>query len=296
MLSALISAQLKFSPMLRGALAASVTPLRDGGESLDEEAFPPYAEFLRDGGLDGLLALGTTGEGVLLSLEERKRAAELFVAGELPVVVHAGAQSTADTVALAEHAAAAGAAGVAVIGPPYYPLDAEALLAHFAAAAGACAPLPFYVYEFEARSGYAVPIEVVERLRATAPNLAGLKVSDRPFERVRPYLLEGLAVFVGAEPLLPEAIASGAVGTVSGLAAAFPAEVAALVREPGDPERLERVDSLRRLLDRFPFQAAAKGALGLRGVPVRPDVRAPLRPLSNGERTALARELEGMVG
>jgi dihydrodipicolinate synthase/N-acetylneuraminate lyase len=281
--------------MLKGALAACVTPLRDEGAALDEDAFAPYVEFLRDGGLDGLLALGTTGEGVLLSLEERKRAAELFVAGALPVIVHAGAQSTADTVVLAEHAGAAGAAGVAVIGPPYYPLDAASLLAHFAAAARACAPLPFYVYEFEARSGYAVPIEVVERLRRVAPNLAGLKVSDRPFERVRPYLLEGLAVFVGAEPLLPEALAAGAAGTVSGLAAAFPREVVALVREPGDSDRLERVESLRRLLERFPFQAAAKEALRLRGVSIRPDVRAPLRPLDEEERATLARELEEMA-
>ena len=151
--------------MLRGALAAALTPLRDGGSALDEDAFEPYCAFLADGGLDGLLALGTTGEGILLSVAERRRAAELFVAGPLPVIVHCGAQTTADTVALAEHAAELGAAGVAVIGPPYFGLDDEALLAHFAAAAEACAPLPFYVYEFRARAGYSVPLAVIERLR-----------------------------------------------------------------------------------------------------------------------------------
>src|SRR5918911_4285199 len=162
--------------MLRGALAAAVTPLRDAGAALDEEAFAPYVEFLASGGLDGILALGTTGEGILLSAPERRRAAELFLAGPLPVIVHCGAQTTAETVALAEHAAAPGAAGVAVIGPPYYALDDAALLAHFAAAARAAAPLPFYVYEFKARSGYAVPIPVLERLRREVENLAGLKV------------------------------------------------------------------------------------------------------------------------
>ena len=105
---------------------------------------------------DGILACGTTGEGVLLSVDERRRLAELFVAGSLPVAVHCGAQTTADTVALAAHAAEAGAAAVAVIAPPYFPLDDVALKLHFEAAAAACAPLPFYVYEFEARSGYAV--------------------------------------------------------------------------------------------------------------------------------------------
>jgi dihydrodipicolinate synthase/N-acetylneuraminate lyase len=128
--------------MLRGALAAAVTPLRDDGAALDEDAFRPYLEFLEAGGLDGILALGTTGEGILLSAAERRRAAELFLEGPLPVIVHCGAQTTAETSALAGHAADSGAAGVAVIGPPYYALDADALLAHFAAAAGACDPLP----------------------------------------------------------------------------------------------------------------------------------------------------------
>ena len=94
--------------MLKGALAAAVTPLRDGGEALDEEAFAPYLGYLADGGLDGILALGTTGEGILLSEDERKRAAELFVsaAGDgFDVAVHCGAQTTAQTVALAVHAA-----------------------------------------------------------------------------------------------------------------------------------------------------------------------------------------------
>ena len=65
--------------------------------------------------------------------------------------MHVGAQTTRDTVALAEHAAEAGADGVAVIAPPYFALDEAELLAHFEAAARACEPLPFYLYEFVAR-------------------------------------------------------------------------------------------------------------------------------------------------
>src|SRR5215210_305326 len=204
--------------MLRGALAAAVTPLRDEGAALDEEAFGPYLDFLTAAGLDGILGLGTTGEGILLSAAERRRAAVLFLEGSLPVIVHCGAQTSAETAALAEHAAAAGAAGVAVIPPPYFALDDEALLAHLAAAARAAAPAPFYVYEFEARSGYAVPVRVLERLREGAANLVGLKVSDRPFEAVEPYLLEGLDVFVGAEELVLRGLERGAAGAVSGLA------------------------------------------------------------------------------
>src|ERR671931_560186 len=204
--------------MLRGALAAAVTPLRDDGAALDEDAFRPYLDFL-------------------------------------------------------------GAAGVAVIGPPYYAYDDAALLAHFAAAARASEPLPFYVYELKARSGYAVPVNVVERLREEVTNLAGLKVSDKPLEAVEPYLLEGLDVFIGAEELLP---VPGAAGAVSGLASVFPERVVAL----------DGVGELRAALDRYPFQAAAKYVLGRRGVPVREDVRGPLRRLTDDEK----RELDEWLG
>src|SRR5688500_17948828 len=278
--------------MLRGALAAAVTPL--AGERLDEEAVQPYVEFLTGAGLDGLLVLGTTGEGILFGVDERRRVLESYVAaasGRLQVAAHCGAQSTADTVALAAHAAAVGADAVAVIGPPYFQLDERALLEHFVEAAAACAPAPFYVYEFERASGYAVPLAVLHELRSRAPNLAGLKVSDAPFERFAPYLLEGLDVFVGPESLIFHGISAGAVGAVSGLAAAFPDRVAAVVREPTDAGAIA-LGERRAVIERFPRHAALKFILGLRGVPVREDVRRPLRQLSDGERHELRGWLE----
>ncbi len=275
--------------MISGALAAAATPLRDGGAALDEDAFGPLADFLAGSGLDGLLALGTTGEGILLSSVERRRVAELFVeaaAGRLKVAVHCGAQTTADTVALAEHAAGLGVAGVAVIAPPYFALDEQALLEHFGAAAKACAPTPFYVYEFARTSGYAVPPHVVEALRERAPNLAGLKVSDTPWDRFQPYLIEGLDIFVGPEALIAQGMEAGAVGAVSALGTAFPELVAACVREP-TAERAARLAELRTAIERFPRHAALKRVLGLRGVRIAEDVRAPLRGLTGDERAEL---------
>jgi dihydrodipicolinate synthase/N-acetylneuraminate lyase len=269
--------------MLRGALAAAVTPLRNG--EFDADSVGPYLDFLAGHGLDGVLALGTTGEGVLFAPGERQEIAAAFVeaaAQRLQVAVHCGAQSTHETAKLAEHAAAAGADAIAVIAPPYFALDDAELLAHFETAAHACAPKPFYLYEFEARSGYPIPLAVIERLRERAPNLAGMKVSDSPWERLEPYLVEGLDVFVGAEALLERALAAGAVGAVSGLASCFPDAVVPLVREPTQ-EAGERATALRAKLQRFPFHAASKAALGFRGVPVGPEVREPLRGLTDAE-------------
>ena len=277
--------------MLKGALAAALTPLRDAGEALDDAAFGPYVDFLAAGGVDGLLALGTTGEGFLLPVEQRRRAAQLFVDaadGRLQVAVHCGAQSTWDTVELAAHAADVGADGVAVMAPPYFPLDDAAMLAHLAAAARAAAPVPFYVYEFAARSGYPVPVEVLAELRDAAPNFRGLKVSDTPWERFTPYLLEGLDIFVGPESLIPQGLAAGAVGAVSALASAFPELVVAAVRDPSSAD----LGPVRVALERFPLQAAAKLVVARRGVPMRADVRRPLRTLTEDEQKELEAWLE----
>lgn len=275
---------------LRGAIAAAVTPLKDGGGALDLDSAPSLVRFLADGGVDGLLACGTTGEGVLLSVQERKRVSQAFLDARragFQVAVHAGAQTTADTVALAAHAREIGADAVAVIAPPYFPLGPSELFEHFRAAAAACDPVPFYVYEFAARSGYAIPIDVIDRLRRERSNVLGMKVSDRPFDAVEPYLLDGMDVFVGSEPLVRAGMERGAIGAVSGLATAWPEVVAALVHEHS-PEAHLHVTELRARLEGIPFQAALKQVLVDRGVLAHGDVRPPLRGLTLEERTTVS--------
>jgi dihydrodipicolinate synthase/N-acetylneuraminate lyase len=257
-------------------LAASVTPLRDGGAAVDLDAIGPLWAYLREGGVDGVFCCGTTGEGVLLTMDERRAVATRFrEVCDARLIVHAGAQTTTDTVALAEHAKGLGVDGVAVIPPPYYPLDDDSLVEHFCAAAAACAPVPFYMYAFTARSGYPLPVEVIQRVRERSSNVAGLKVSESPFEAVKPYLELGLPVFVGSEPLIPEALAAGAAGSVSGLAAAFPEVVAAALRDPGEATAAP-LRELRGRLGAPRFIAGLKAELARRGLPVAPDVRAPL--------------------
>ena len=280
----------------RPLIVAAVTPLSSDGSALDLDTVAPYAAFLETHGADGVFACGTTGEGILLSLDERRRVASAFrhaVGGDL--VVHAGAQTTADTCALASHAGEIGADAVAVIPPPYFPLDAEALTAHFVAAARAAAPLPFFCYAFTARSGYPLPVEVIRRLADAADNLAGLKVSESPLARVEPYLDLGLPVLIGNEPLIPEGVARGAIGTVSGLAAAFPDVVRAAL-DSVDDDAAARLRDLRTVVEAAgQFIAAAKQVLGMRGIPVRPDVRPPLRRLDEREARELDRAMAAFV-
>jgi dihydrodipicolinate synthase/N-acetylneuraminate lyase len=283
---------------VHGTLAAAVTPLTGVGGSIDGDGIAAVVDFYARAGLDGILAMGTTGEGILFSAAERRFAADEFVTSahhRLAVVMHCGAQTTHETAMLAEHAASHGAAGVAVIPPPYFALDAEAVWRHLDAAAQACAPLPFYIYEFAARSGYAVPIEVVERLRSTAPNLAGLKVSDSPFDLVRPYLIDGLDVFIGAEGLISQGLKLGAVGSVSGLAGALPELTIDAVRT-ATPEASARAARARAAIEPFPFQSALKFILQRRGVAIEDAVRAPLRTLDDAQRESLCAVMDEPAG
>jgi dihydrodipicolinate synthase/N-acetylneuraminate lyase len=275
-------------------LAAAATPLTPGGSAVDLGAVAPMVAFLESHGADGVLAGGTTGEGILLDVAERRALTQAFreaMSGTL--IVHAGGQTTAQSVAVAAHAAEFGADGVAVIAPPYYRLDEAALTAHFVAAARACAPLPFYCYTFAARSGYAIPVEVVRRVSEATDNLAGLKVSESPWSAVEPYLGLGIPVLIGNEPLLPAGLKAGAAGAISGVAAAFPEFVRRVLDNPwgDDVERLQR---LRAALEASgQFIAAVKYALGRRGVPVQPDVRAPLRMLRDDEKAAIDAAVSG---
>ena len=128
----------------------------------------------------------------------------------------------------------------------------------------------------------------MERLREAAPNFTGLKVSDTPFERVQPYLVPGLDVFIGAEELIHLGLAGGAAGAVSGLAAVLLELTVRAVRS-GSAQDSATAGRVRASVQRFPFHAVLKHILRWRGVPIEPTVRAPLSPLRAGEIEELDR-------
>src|SRR4051794_23009262 len=219
--------------------AAAVTPLKNGGADVDHAAVGDYVEFLAEAGLDGVMVTGTAGEGALLTGAERRTLTETFIAASprgFRTLVQCGGQTTALSTELARHAAQAGAAGVLVICPPYFPLDPTAQLAFLSAVARACAPVPFGVYEFERASGYAISHDVIRSLRHEHANFELIKISDTPWERFAPYLQHDLRALCGPESLIGPALGTGAVGVISALAAAFPHEVLRAVHGRGQDE------------------------------------------------------------
>jgi N-acetylneuraminate lyase len=169
--------------------------------------------------LGGIYLVGSTGQWPLYTVEERKAVAECVVratAGRLPVMVHVGAVTTADAVALAEHAARVGADAVSAVGPIYYPHKADAVFEYYRRVATAT-DLPFFAYHLSVAGRMAVgPREYADRLLAI-PNVAGMKITDHDlyaFGLIHAHAGDRLTLFSGADELMCHAVLSGAVGAI----------------------------------------------------------------------------------
>ena len=166
-----------FEP-LHGLNAAIITPYgKDGG--IDTNAFTKLLAWQMDVGVTGFFVCGSTGEGLYLTIEERKTMAQVAVetvAGRAAVMVHVGAVTTEQAVELAKHAEQIGADAVSSIAPVYYSVGFEATLNHYKAIGGATG-LPFFIYHIPHLTGAALTADSAVRL-TEIPNLAGLKFTD----------------------------------------------------------------------------------------------------------------------
>ena len=118
---------------VKGVIVPLLTPFDEQGK-VHTTATRQLIEFLIERGIHGLFPGGTTGEGPLLTIQERRQLAETVVEavdGRVPVIVHTGAITTAETLQLTQHAQAIGAQAAAMIPPYYYHHSDEALFRHF---------------------------------------------------------------------------------------------------------------------------------------------------------------------
>jgi 4-hydroxy-tetrahydrodipicolinate synthase len=159
-------------------MTALVTPFRDG--AIDEEAFRSHVEWQIESGTQGLVPVGTTGESPTLSHAEHERVVELCVdqaKGRVPVVAGAGSNNTAEAVALARHAEAAGADAVLVVTPYYNKPTQEGLYRHFAAVNDAVG-IPIIIYNIPPRSVIDMSVATMARLYELK-NIVGREGRDR---------------------------------------------------------------------------------------------------------------------
>jgi len=111
--------------MINGVIPAVLTPFKINGD-VNETALRNYLDFLIEKGVHGLFPLGTNGSGPLMSVEDRKKVISIVVEQtnkRVPVIVHTGAISTAETIEVTEHALNVGADAAAIVTPWYFPHD-----------------------------------------------------------------------------------------------------------------------------------------------------------------------------
>lgn len=206
---------------LRGVVPPLVTPLKDE-YNLDLPGLKKLIEHVMGGGVHGLFLLGTTGEGPSLSYglkyEMVKRSCEI-IGGQVPVLVGITDTSFAESIRLAEHAAACGADAVVLAPPYYFPAGQPELLEYFGHLAPKL-PLPLFLYNMPAMTKVVIDVDTL-RKAAEMDNIVGFKDSGGNMIKYHEYIRAmqdrpDFSMLIGPEELLGESVLFGGHGGVAG--------------------------------------------------------------------------------
>jgi 4-hydroxy-tetrahydrodipicolinate synthase len=281
---------------LTGIIPAIVTPLNDDG-SLDEASLRRLVAFERGEGADGLLILGLSGEGVMLSIEERERVTDIVVAEAdgMPLLVGCSADSTEAAVALVRGAVSRGADAV-MVAPPRNPRQTkDDARAHYRAVSEAAGECEVMVQDAPFAVGFELGVELVLELSRELSNVQSYKIEALPYWdnaiRAREVARDSLRMYGGHAGLyLPDVIDSGAIGLIPGPEFVAPLKQAWQAYQSGDRAEGERI--YHHLLPALVFQAQSwallvgghKTLLHERGVIATTRSRLPEANLSDALR------------
>ena len=286
--------------MFKGTYTALVTPLQEDG--IDLAALETLVEAQIAAGIDGVVAVGTTGESPTLTHEERESVIRKCVEvanGRCVVLAGTGSYSTREAIEATQKAKELGATGALVVAPYYNKPSQEGLFRHFKAIAES-GPLPIMLYNIPGRCGVDISADTVLRLAQACPNIVAIKEAGGSVERVselRGRLPATFTILSGDDALTLPFMAVGAVGAVSVASNLLPAEICALVSgyQKGDVVGAEKLH--RRLFplvkDLFiePNPVPVKTALSWRGL-MSPLCRLPLCEMSEANLARLRKTLE----
>lgn len=289
---------------LKGIISAMVTPFDHHG-AVNEEGVAALCDFLIEKGVDALYPAGSTGECVLMSLEERKRLAELvmkYAKGRVPVVVHTGTNLPHETMELTRHAREIGADGAAMIPPFYYGYDQQCLLDYFGTVAEAVPDFPLYLYNIPVNAKNDLVPPFVKKLAERHPNFIGVKFTSDNYPMFLEYvelLGEDFCVLMGNDGMILPGLVMGAHGGVSACSTAFPEFVVDIYKyyQMGELQKAKEAQRLvariRRILQSTTYLTSCKKALEWRGIDAG-GVRRPIREMSAEEERKLRSGLEAI--
>jgi len=288
---------------LEGVISAMMTPFTKGGEFVDFDKVGPLAARLVKQGAKGLFPCGTTGEGMLLSIEERKVVAEEVVAAvgkKAKVIPQTGCLDTASTIELTRHARDCGAAAVAVVTPFYYAYDDASLMQYYTAVAKSVPEFPILVYNIPSCARNTITPQFLVKLVEKNPNIVGIKDSMGSMAALTQMLLmmpSGFNVINGVDEYGYQAILAGCPAAVSGLSNVV-CEIYVAVFDylaKGDLKKAWK-EQLRLARAATIFEYGKKAAMFKEGSRMRGFdagyVRPPMRDLTAAELKNLRKDLE----
>lgn len=292
---------------LRGVFAPIVTPFRPADGEVDLPWIARHVAYLRAHGCTGIIPCGTNGEAASLSVAERMQVTEAAraAAGDLPVIVGAGAAALPDAIALTRHAYAHGAAAVLVMPPFYFKRPAEAgVAAWFQRLFDAAVPAHGRVLLYHIPQITGVPISdgLLNTLMASHGEIVyGIKDSTGDPDQGAHLrsTFAGLAYFAGNDHRVGEACAAAGAGSITATANVFPDLVAAVQQAAWTgcdfSAAQSRLSAARALLDTCPLQPATKAALaGIAGLPATA-VRPPQVELTDAQQAELVAALRARL-
>ena len=223
---------MKTKPMQWTGVIPAMTTAFNADYTVDHAFVAQHGRWLVENGCNGVVALGSLGESATLAFEEKVAILKTLVAAldGRPVVAGIASLATAEAVALARAAAAAGCSGLMVLPPYVYTSDWREMKAHVTAVIRATnLSCMLYNNPVSYKTDY-LPAQIAE-LAAENDNLAAVKESSTDVRRVtalRALIADRLALLVGVDDAIVEGIRAGATGWIAGLVNAFPRESVAL--------------------------------------------------------------------
>lgn len=272
-----------------GVFTALATPMQ-GGEVAYADLEKLVAHQL-EGGINGLVSVGTTGESPTLTTSEHIeviRATVQAASGKVPVYAGTGSNSTDEAVSLTREAEQAGADGFLVVAPYYNKPSQEGLFQHFAKIAE-CTERPIILYSIPSRCGIEISVDVTARLYERYPHVCCMKAAEGSCEKVTEYvrsLGNEYAVMSGDDGLTLPFMSAGATGVIS---VASNLVVAPLVQMVQAANQNDYATARTTFLKYFPFFKAIflepnpvpiKYALRRAGIIASDDVRLPLSSIT----------------
>lgn len=297
---------------MKGSYITPAVTAFDEKGNLDHEALKALYDHLIQGGVNGILILGSIGEFFAISMEKKKELISLavkYINKRTKVLVGTASMDVDETIELSKYAYEQGADAVIVIAPYYFSLTDKSIEEYYDYLANEC-PGDLYIYNFPDRMGYDIAPDVVLKLKRKHKNIVGIKDTISGMDHTREIIkllkpeYPDFEIYSGFDDNFAHNVLAGGDGCIGGLSNLVPEICHAWVRAFED-NNINKVTAIQKRIDKLmdiyqvgkPFVPYIKKAMEIRGIPVKDYCTFPLPRASEEEKLKLKEimKLENLI-